>query len=173
VRKQMSGDTDEWFDVVDERDHVIGRQRRKDVHRLGLRHRAVHVFVRRSDGRLLIHKRSALKEEFPGVWTSSASGHVSAGEAYAAAAHRELTEELGITAELQRCCRFHACTATSMEFTELFECRWDGELSPDPHEIQAIDWVDTQELPDQIRDTPEHYSPVFRLLFGWYDQQSR
>ena len=168
----MTDDTDEWFDVVDERDQVIGQRHRKDVHRLAMRHRAVHVFVRRADGRLLIHKRSASKEEFPGVWTSSASGHVSAGETYTAAAHRELTEELGFTAELQRCHRFHACPATNMEFTELFECRWDGQVSPDAHEIQAIDWLDTQKLADHMCDTPEYYSPAFRLLFGWYNSQS-
>ena len=34
---------DEIFDVVDERDEVIGQEQRSEVHRKGLRHRAVHI----------------------------------------------------------------------------------------------------------------------------------
>ena len=37
--------TEEIFDVVNERDEVIGQQPRSEVHRLGLMHRAVHVLV--------------------------------------------------------------------------------------------------------------------------------
>ena len=168
----MSDVGEEWFDVVDEHDQVIDRQRRIDVHRLELRHRAVHVFVRRADGRLLIHKRTESKEEFPGVWTSSASGHVSSGEDYTTAADRELTEELGITVELHRCHKFDASPATSMEFTELFECRWDGEVTADPVEIQAIEWAEINDLAGRIQHSPELFSPAFRVLFAWYRQQS-
>ena len=169
----MTNNIEEWFDVVDEHDHVIDRQRRTEVHRQRLRHRAVHIFVRRSDGRLLIHKRTESKEEFPGVWTSSASGHVSSGEDYATAADRELTEELGLTVKLHRCRKFDACPATCMEFTELFECRWDGAVNPDPAEIQAIEWIETGELSSRIHVTAERFSPAFRMLFSWYNQQSR
>ncbi|HZQ47887.1 MAG TPA: NUDIX hydrolase, partial [Verrucomicrobiae bacterium] len=34
---------DEIFDVVNERDEVIGQNTRREVHARGLRHRAVHV----------------------------------------------------------------------------------------------------------------------------------
>lgn len=166
----MADEDEEWFDVVDEHDRVIDRQRRSDVHRQRLRHRAVHIFVRRSDGRLLIHKRTESKEEFPGVWTSSASGHVSAGEDYASAAKREVTEELGITTALEWCHKFDACPATCMEFTELFECRWDGDVTPDPHEIQEIAWVKTGDVARQMEREAERFSPAFRLLFSWYRQ---
>ena len=168
----MSDTTEEWFDVVDENDQVIDQMRRADVHRLKLRHRSVHIFVWRSDGRLLIHKRTESKEEFPGVWTSSASGHVSSGEGYAIAADRELTEELGFTAELRRCHKFAACPDTCMEFTELFECQWDGDVTPDPGEIQKVEWVDRAELTDDMRKRPEKYSPAFRMLIEWYCKQA-
>lgn len=165
--------TEEWFDVVDDRDQVIERRPRSEVHRLKLRHRAVHVFVRRSDGRLLIHRRTETKEEFPGVWTSSASGHVSAGESYADSATRELTEELGISVPLQRCHRFEACPDTSMEFTELFECQWDGEIQPDPAEIQDTRWVDLGTLARDVAQQPDSFSPAFLLLFAWYQETPR
>ncbi len=161
----------EWFDVVDENDQVVERRLRAEVHQSRLRHRAVHIFVRRSDGQLLIHQRTDSKEEFPGVWTSSASGHVSAGESYEEAADRELTEELGISIPLQRHHKFDACPDTSMEFTELYECRWDGDVSPDPEEIQAVEWIDPVQLAPRIDAQPDDYSPAFRLLFAWYQRR--
>jgi len=159
---------EELFDVVDEHDTVIDQLPRSEVHRLRLRHRAVHIFVFRDDGTLLIHRRSEDKEEFPGVWTSSASGHVSAGESYAASAERELQEELGIAAALTRLHRFAACPDTSFEFSELYSCVWNGDVTPDPVEISEIEWVDPAEVNRRMMEQPETFSPAFRRLFAWY-----
>ncbi len=163
---------EELFDVVDETDKVIGQQKRSAVHQSKLRHRAVHVFVLRGDGRLLIHLRSESKEEFPGVWTSYASGHVSAGESYDESVERELQEELGITAPLTRLQKFEACPDTSMEFTVLYECTWNGEISADPEEIQQTEWVTVPELTGRITRQPDQFSPAFRLLFDWYTRNN-
>ncbi|MCS7338324.1 MAG: NUDIX domain-containing protein, partial [Verrucomicrobiae bacterium] len=88
----------EFFDVVNAADEVIGRQPRAEVHRLGLLHRAVHVLVFNSRGQVYLQKRAHTKDRQPGLWDSSASGHVDAGEDYDTAALRELREELGIAA---------------------------------------------------------------------------
>ena len=45
----MAGQDEEWFDVVDEHDRVIDRQRRADVHRQRLRPRAVEIILRLVD----------------------------------------------------------------------------------------------------------------------------
>ena len=37
--------SEEIFDVVNERDEIIGQRARAEVHRFGLKHRAVHVLV--------------------------------------------------------------------------------------------------------------------------------
>ena len=72
--------SEEYFDVVDLADRVIGRATRNEVHQKGLYHRAVHVLVFNSQGQLFLQKRSASKDTFPGKWDSSASGHLCAGE---------------------------------------------------------------------------------------------
>ena len=87
--------SEEIFDVVDERDEVVGRNTRNEVHRLGLQHRAVHVLVFNSRGEIFLQKRSMQKDRQPGLWDSSASGHLNCGEDYDACAVRELGEELG------------------------------------------------------------------------------
>ena len=88
--------TEEIFDVVNERDEVIGQQSRSEVHRLGLMHRAVHVLVFNAAGQVFLQKRSMKKDRQPGLWDSSASGHVDSGEDYDACAVRELREEIGL-----------------------------------------------------------------------------
>ena len=157
--------TEELFDVVDEHDQVIDVGPRSEVHRLQLRHRATHIFLFRSDGRMLIHLRSATKEEFPSVWTSSASGHVSSGETYANSAARELQEELGITAPLRFVTKVPACAQTSFEFTELYRVDCDSDVTIDPEEIQEVQWHTIDEIQDQLIAAKENFSPAFQLLF--------
>ncbi len=164
---------EEQFDVVDQNDQVLRQAARSDVHRLKLLHRAVHVFVFRSDGRLLLHKRSPDKEEFPSVWTSSASGHVSAGEAYDESAPRELKEELGITASVERLHKFSACEQTSYEFTVLYRAVSDQPIDFDPGEITEICWKTLAETAEWRDRKPEEFSPAFCLLFDWYRQVSQ
>lgn len=161
----MAESVPEIFDVVDEQDVVVGVRPRHEVHRLKLRHRAVHIFLFRSGGEMLIHLRAADKEEFPGVWTSSASGHVSSGEDYAESAQRELFEELGVDAPLRRIGKVAACAATSHEFTELFLARSDAAVNPDPQEIADTRWLNPVEIRQQLSESPEQFSPAFRLLF--------
>src|SRR6266403_4721632 len=87
---------EEIFDVVNERDEVIGKRPRSEVHRLGLMHRATHVLVFNKRGQVFLQKRSVKKDRQPGLWDSSASGHVDSGENYDACVVRELQEELGL-----------------------------------------------------------------------------
>ncbi len=168
----MPASNEELFDVVDEYDNAIDTLPRSEVHRLGLRHRAVHIFLFRTDGRMLIHLRTADKEEFPSVWTSSASGHVSAGEGYAESAQRELQEELGISAQLRRIKKFAACPDTSNEFTELFTAESDAALKIDPAEIADTRWLTIFELQQKLEATPDDFSPAFLLLFSHFTKSS-
>src|ERR1700716_2411541 len=109
--------SEEIFDVVNERDEVIGRQTRSEVHQLGLKHRAVHVLVFNSRGQVFLQKRSMKKDRQPGLWDSSASGHVECGEDSDACALRELREEIGLqlTAPPQRLFKLAASAETDQE----------------------------------------------------------
>ena len=109
----------EFLDVVDAGDDVIEQRPRTDVHLHGLRHRAAHVLVFDSAGRLLLQKRSATKDCCdPGLWDSPASGHVNAGESYASCAVRELEEEIGLhlATPPEPLFKLQACAETGNEF---------------------------------------------------------
>lgn len=157
---------EELFDVVDEHDNVIEILPRSVVHQRKLLHRAIHVFVFRLSGEMLIHKRSAMKEEFPSVWTSSCSGHVSAGESYDESAPRELFEELGIHATLQPVQKFAACADTSFEFTMLYRAVSNDTIVPDPHEMTEIRWMHPADIHHWLQSSPQDFSPAFRVLFA-------
>jgi isopentenyl-diphosphate delta-isomerase len=164
--------SEEQFDVVNDRDEVIDVLPRSEVHRRKLLHRAIHVFVFRTDGRMLIHQRSHTKEEFPSVWTSSCSGHVSAGETYDESAPRELLEELGVVASLTPLHKFQAQEATSWEFTLLYAATSDDEVTPDPIEMTAVRWMTVSDIAVWVCQSPEQFSPAFLVLFNWYREHA-
>lgn len=89
----------ELIDVLDAvTAEPLGVQKPKpEIHRNGDWHRAIHVWIAASDGRVLLQRRSLAKENHPGLWDVSCAGHVSAGETAIDAALRESEEELGLT----------------------------------------------------------------------------
>lgn len=96
----------ELFDIVDEMGLPTGEvAERSEAHRSGLRHRTAHIWViRRVNGRVqvLLQKRAANKDSFPGRFDTSSAGHIQAGDEPLESALRELGEELGIHAEAQQ-----------------------------------------------------------------------
>ena len=164
---------EEQFDVVDERDQVIGQAPRSEVHAKKLLHRAVHVFVFNSRGELLIHRRSASKDEYPLCYTSSASGHLSAGESYDECAPREMQEEIGLSAPLTFLNKFPASPETSQEYTVLYKAVTDDPPTFDPEEIESGDYYELEEISRMIEENPAEFSPAFRTLCLWYLENVR
>jgi 16S rRNA (adenine1518-N6/adenine1519-N6)-dimethyltransferase len=159
---------EEIFDVVDEQDQAIGQAPRSVVHAQKLLHRAVHIFVFNSRGELLLQKRSAQKDEYPLCYTSSASGHLSAGESYESAAPRELEEELGLAGELEWLAKFPAGPQTSQEHTVLYRTISDRAPRIDSEEIDAVTFHSLAKIAAMIAREPQAFSPCFVTLFEWY-----
>ena len=159
---------EEIFDVVDAKDCVIGQAPRSEVHARGLLHRAVHILVFNSCGELLVQRRSATKDEFPLCFTTSASGHVSAGETYDESAPRELEEELGLRAPLEFLAKFPASRDTANEHSVLYRTVTDDVPVFDPAEIESGGYYRLDELLAWSEVEPEKFAPPFRLLLRWY-----
>jgi isopentenyl-diphosphate Delta-isomerase len=71
---------------------------RAEIHRLGKRHRAVHLYLFNSQNELLLQRRSLTVDHAPGVFGISVTGHIDAGEFSSNTVRREIEEELGIDA---------------------------------------------------------------------------
>jgi isopentenyldiphosphate isomerase len=163
---------EEIFDVVNDRDEVIGRQPRREVHRLGLKHRATHVLVFNSRGEVFLQKRSMKKDRQPGVWDSSVSGHVDSGEDYDACAVRELREEIGliVTQPPQRLFKIDACDETDQEFVRVYRCEHDGPFKLHPDEIDEGDWFSPAEVTRWMRERPQDFASALLLIWRkWSD----
>ena len=151
----------EVFDVVDESDRVIAQASRHEVHRRGLRHRAVHVFVFNQRGDLFLQKRSRWKDRHPGQWDSSAAGHVNAGDNYADTAPREIGEELGVEAEATEIASLAACENTGWEFVRLFRAEHEGPFTLAPAEIESGAFFTQEQIARWIAARPQDFAPGF------------
>jgi isopentenyl-diphosphate delta-isomerase len=158
---------DEIFDVVDEMDRVIGKKPRSEVHRLGLMHRATHVLVFNSEGQVFLQKRSMKKDRQPGVWDSSASGHVDSGESYDACVVRELREEIGleVSETPERLFKLPASQETDQEHVWIYRCRSDGPFQLNREEIDQGGWFDTEEVARWMRERPQDFATALLVLW--------
>ena len=161
--KDIPQKAEEIFDVVDANDQVTGTATRAEVHAQKLTHRAVHVFVFNKRGDLLLQKRSLLKDMCPGLWDSSVSGHLDAGESYEAAAVRELEEEMGITTETtpEEIARIAPGLETGWEHMRLYRIRHDGALRFPAAEVDAVMWFPLSEITAWIATHPADFAPGF------------
>lgn len=141
------------------------------VHREGLQHPAVSVFV--MDGaHTLIQRRAAGKYHTPGLWANSCCTHPDWGEAPADCAHRRLWQELGIEGL--------ACTPRAQvsyraevppdlienEIVDIFVAQADAatlRIAPDPEEVSDYRWLSLPELRAEIAATPERFTPWLRI----------
>lgn len=159
--------TDEIFDIVNERDEVIGRKPRREVHRDGDKHRAVHVLIFNADGKVFLQKRSMSKDTFPGAWDSSASGHLDCGEDYDACAVREVREELGF--KLPSCparlFKLDACSGTGQEFVWIYRCQAEGPFQLHPQEIERGDWFSPEQVTKWIAERPQDFASAFVMIW--------
>lgn len=161
---------EEILDVVDANDAVKSTEPRSVVHRDGLLHRAVHIFVFNANGQLFLQRRSMLKDSAPGKWVSSCSGHVDSGETYICAALRELREEIGLVPakSLMEAFRVKACEQTSQEFVAVYRCSAEGPFILDPNEISEGCWVGQDRLNEWMSSTPEDFAKSFIYLWNQY-----
>lgn len=87
---------EEIFDIINEQDAVIATATRSEAHKLGLRHRAIHVLFITPKKEIILQRRSMSKDTFPGYLTVTVGGHVSSGGAYDTTAVTEVFEETGL-----------------------------------------------------------------------------
>jgi isopentenyldiphosphate isomerase len=158
---------EEIFDVVNERDEVVGHQPRSEVHRLGLMHRAVHVLVFNAAGQVFLQKRSMSKDRQPGLWDSSASGHVDAGEDYDVCVVRELREEIGLelSEPPRRLFKLAASSATDQEHVWVYCCKAEGPFRLNAEEIERGGWFESGHVSRWMADQPGDFAGA--LLVIW------
>lgn len=157
----------EYFDIVNEKDEVIGRASRDEVHQKKLIHRAVTIFIFNSKGDLFMAQRSRHKKLNPLKWQAPASGHVETGETYEEAAKRELKEETGIDAEPKFEFDIKIYSDEQKENFKLFTVKSDKEIKPSD-EFEQSKFMSIDEIKKMIKENPKLFRDAFLLMFNKY-----
>ena len=133
-------------------------------------HRAVHILVFNSREELFLQKRSMSKDEQPGMWDSSAAGHVDSGETYLDCALREITEELGIVAQhsMQELFKLPALPLTGNEHCMVYRYVHDGPMELQADEIDDGQWHSVREMDRLVADRNSALTEAIRLIWRTY-----
>lgn len=144
-----------------------------EVHRRGLRHPAISVFVVDGD-RVLLQRRALVKYHTPGLWANTCCTHPAWGEAPDACALRRLREELGITGLVP----VHADRVeyradvggglTEHEVVDIYLATAvpGMTIAPDPDEVMEVRWVDLHALACEVKRQPDRYVPWLRIYLA-------
>ena len=165
--------SEELLDVVDENDNVVAIKTRGEIHARGLMHRAIHILVFNSRGELFLQKRSMSKDEQPGMWDSSAAGHVDSGEGYLDCARREISEELGIVAEqsMEQLFKLPASTLTGNEHCMVYRYIFDGPMVLQTEEIDDGQWLSAEAMDCRVDDEDPTLTEAVCLIWKVYRER--
>jgi isopentenyldiphosphate isomerase len=142
----------EYLPRVDEFGNVTGKVLRSECHgNPSIIHPVVHLHVTDGSGRLLLQRRSDLKDLLPGYWDTAVGGHIAYGEETRQALERETGEELGISARSAKflysyCWRSRVET----EFVSTFIMENQGPFQIDPLEVAETRFFTKEEIIEKI-----------------------
>ena len=158
----------ELLEAVDENCNPISILTREEIHKKNYFHKTVHIFIFNKKGEVYLQRKSLSVEEDPGKWTSSASGHVLAGESFLIAAQRELKEELSIKVKLEKVLRINPTEVPSPQCITLFVGHTSKIPKPNPREVAEGKYFSIEEVDKLIQTNPDMFSSTFRFLWNRY-----
>jgi 8-oxo-dGTP pyrophosphatase MutT (NUDIX family) len=161
---------------VDASNLVIGRTTRREIRSRNLLHRGVGIICFNSRGRVYVHRRTETKDLFPGMYDMFVGGVVAGGEAYAAAARREIREELGIDGPEPEFLFTHLYLGDrNRAWIQVYRVIWDGEIRHQVEEVAWGGWVDPAQILPMTREKP--FVPdgleIFRRFLRWEEDRGQ
>ena len=159
---------------VDRENRELGVVPRSRMRREKLAHRASFVYVFRSTGKLLVQRRTLIKDVWPGYLDLAAGGVVARGETYLETARRELSEEMGISGvELREHFDFWIEEPDAKAWGRAYSCVWDGPVVLQVEEVAEVLEV---EVPEALAGrlggavTPDSLEGLRRLTSEFFTQ---
>lgn len=160
---------DEQLVLVDSEDREIGFCSKSEVHKgEGQLHRAFSLFVFNSLGELIIQKRAANKQLWPGYWSNTCCSHPRRGEKMDVAIQRRLREEIGIRASLTFLFKFQyqakfGVIGAENELCWVYVGHSDDISRANVSEVSDIRYLSPKELDKEIHNDPNGFTPWFKM----------
>jgi isopentenyl-diphosphate delta-isomerase len=155
--------------LVDEDDKQVGTLDKGLCHDgKGILHRAFSVFLFNDRGELLLQRRAADKRLWPMYWSNSCCSHPRNGESMNVATGRRLADELNIDAKLLYVYKFSyqanfGTVGSENELCSVFLGRCGDKVVANKTEISAIRFVSAKTLGDELRASPDDFTPWLKL----------
>lgn len=152
--------------LVDPQDNPTGTMEKQEVHRRGLMHRAVTVYLFNRHGELLLQRRAGDKYHCGGLWSNTCCGHPLPGEQTRAAAERRLYEEMGLISVLTPAFEisYHLPVTRGLsehEYGHIFFGTSDHPPQLNPDEAEAWRYSTLPQIQAEIAATPHSFTPWF------------
>jgi isopentenyl-diphosphate delta-isomerase len=159
---------EEYLDIVDVNDDVVGKEERDSLKDKGLEHniRVVNIFVFNPKGELLLPKRSMNRRIFPGCYDFSCGEYVVSGEGYYDAAVRGLKEELNISdAQPIEIIKLTPADGVS-SFMKVYKLDYNQDIvSFDEDGIEALYWYDLDSVKKMISEDKTKFKADMPIIF--------
>jgi isopentenyldiphosphate isomerase len=163
---------EEFLDIVDEKDQVLGTASRSEIYQKLLSHRIVHVLVFDSKGRLALQQRSAKNKFLPLYWGTSSGGHVRAGESYQEAGTREMREELNLFTPIEFLYQGIYIDLLKSGFKKqiwVFKTYANGPFKIDPAEGENIHFFSLVEIQEMLEKKEKFMPELLWILENNFD----
>ncbi|MEX0918586.1 MAG: NUDIX domain-containing protein [Candidatus Paceibacterota bacterium] len=173
----------EMLDILNEDGSPTRKQvSKKEAHEKGLWHRATHIWFVNSNKEILIQKRAAHIESYPGEYDISAAGHLSAGDSPIDGALREVEEELGVKlspnelikiGELSNQSTQHNGKYINNEWNDIYVVKKDIPIKDfiiQEDEVELVKYVPLKEFKEWVESGGENlvmHTEEFNLLFNY------
>ncbi|KEY58046.1 NUDIX hydrolase YfcD [Serratia sp. DD3] len=147
MAEQVQAKDIEWVDIVNEQNEVIAQSTRQQMRAQRLRHRATYIVVHDGMGKVLVQRRTDIKDFYPGWLDATAGGVVQSGENILDSARREAVEELGIAGvPFAEHGQFYFEAEQCRTWGTLFSCVSHGPFALQEEEVAEVSWLTPEEI---------------------------
>jgi len=162
-------DNGELLEEFDTNGNPLGKGvSRKEAHCNGIFHGASHVYLYRWENRdlkILLQRRSRMKDSFPGCLDMSSGGHIEFGSSFLETAQKEVQEELGVTIPTEQFSElfkqkieyygsFHNKPFIDREYNIIYAVKFDtadtGIFALQESELSEVIWISADEISTEL-----------------------
>jgi 8-oxo-dGTP pyrophosphatase MutT (NUDIX family) len=159
---------DELLDLVNEKDEVIGKEWKYEMHKTGMLHRTVIAEVI-GKGRVWTLVEQSAEKQDTGQYVSAVGGHVKSGESIEDALRREAKEEFGLSGKFdfkyigKKIYNREVKGNKENHLFILYEIYTDQEPALDSESVSHKRFTE-KELSKELSEHPEKFGPPFHFL---------
>ncbi len=145
--------------IVNEKDEIVEYKKREELKEKEI-YRVSALWIKNTDGKILLAKRALTKKKDPGKWGPAVAGTNEKNETYESNIVKEAQEEIGLTnislIKLNKNNPRDKHNYFCQEFSVILD-KEVNEFKIQKSEVAEIKWFTKEELINEIKITPENF----------------